>query len=108
MVEDDYTGSPVGDDDSAFLAADADLYEFDPADETLADEFAALAEHEQLIVFGSVADGAKSLQEAAGRLYDFADDLIVMSEEGWEIVDDITAGHGTAVQFAAIDSETND
>lgn len=105
MPEDDYTGSPIGDDDSDFVAADEDLYEFDPDDEALADEFAALAEHEQLIQVGSAADGAKSLREAAERLYDFADDLISMSEEGWEIVDDIQNGHGTAVQFGAFEAE---
>lgn len=99
MREDDWTGSPLDeDDDSAFLAADADLYEFD-VDDALADEFAALAENEQVIHFGEIANGAKTLREAAEKLYDFADDLFAMSEEGWEFVDDVTNGHGTAVRF---------
>lgn len=105
MREDDYTGSPIGDDDIDLLANDVDLYEFDPDDEALADEFAALAENEQVIRIGPIANGAKSLTEVAEKLYDFADDLIAMSEEGWEIVDDIVDGHGTAVQFAAIESD---
>lgn len=106
MPENDYTGSPLDDDDdSAFLAADVDLYEFDPDEAELADELMALAENEQMLHFGEVANGAKSLREAAEKLYDFADDLITMSEEGWEIVDDVANGHATAVQFAAIEGE---
>lgn len=104
--EDDYTGSPVGDDDDIdFLANDADLYEFDPEEDALADAFAALAENEQMIRIAPTANGAKSLAEIAEKLYDFADDLIAMSEEGWEIVDDVVDGHATAVQFAAIESD---
>jgi hypothetical protein len=105
--ENDYTGSPVEDDDSAFLAAGDDLYEFSPDDEALADEYADLMDGEQVIHFGEVANGAKSLREAAQMLYDFADDLTAMSEEGWEIVDDVTNGHGTAVRFG-LDDEDSD
>jgi hypothetical protein len=99
MRENDYTGSPLDDDDSALLAADVDLYEFDIDDEALANEYAELMDNEQVIHFGAAANGAKSLREAASMLYDFADDLTAMSEEGWEIVDDVTNGHGTAVRF---------
>lgn len=100
MRENDYTGSPIDeDDDSGFLAADVDLYEFDPDDEVLADEFAALDENEQDIHITSAADGAKTLRETAEKLYDFADELIALVEEGWEIVDDIANGHGVAVRF---------
>lgn len=105
MPENDYTGSPIGDDDSAFLSADADLYEFDPDDDVLADEFAALAENEQVLHLGEIANGAKSLREAAERLHDYADDLTAMSEDGWEIVDDVTNGHATAVQFGALEED---
>lgn len=101
--EDPYTGSPLDDDDdSEFLAADADLYEFDVLDGDIVDEFAT---DEQVIHFGEIANGAKTLREAAERLYDFADDLIAMSEEGWEVVDDVTLGHATAVQFGIDDGD---
>ncbi len=99
MREDDYTGNPLGDDDIELPAADIDLYEFDPDDEALANEFAALAEYEQIISIGDVADGAKSLREVAELLYDYADELLELSGEGWEIVDDILNGQGTAVRF---------
>lgn len=99
MRENDYTGAPLDeDDDSAFLAADIDLYEFD-ADDPLLEEFGSMADNEQVIHFGEVANGAKSLRDAAERMYDFADELIALSEEGWELVDDVANSHGTAVQF---------
>lgn len=102
--EDDWTGSPLDeDDDSEFLPADADLYEFDVLDDI--DESLMLADSEQVIHFGEIANGSKSLREAAEKLYDFADDLIAMSEEGWEIVDDVTLGHATAVQFGLDDED---
>lgn len=107
MREDDYTGSLIGDDDEdSLVAADADLYEFDVDDERLADEFAALAENEQVLNFGDIANGAKSLRDAAEALHDFADDLVTLSEEGWELVDDVQNSYGTAVQFAALEEET--
>lgn len=105
MREDDYTGKSIGDDDLDLLATDVDLYEFDPDDEALIDEYVDLMDNEQVIHFGTIADGAKSLREAAGMLYDFADDLTSMSEEGWEIVDDVALGHATAVQFGLEDEE---
>lgn len=106
MREDDYTGSPLdADDDTGLLPADVDLYEFDPDEEALAEELTALEENEQVIRIGAAAEGAKTLQDAASALYDFADDLVAMSEEGWELVDNIAGGQGTAVQFAAIEGE---
>lgn len=106
MRENDYTGTPVDvDDDSAFLPADVDLYEFDPDDEALADEFAALEECEQAIRIGACAEEAKSLQEVAAALYDYADELTELASEGWELVDSITNGEGTAVQFSAIEDD---
>lgn len=107
MRENDYTGAPLDeDDDSEFLAADADLYEFD-VDDALVNELTDLMESEQVIHFGEIANGAKSLQEAASMLYDFADDLVAMAEEGWEIVDDISNGHGTAVRFGLDEDDPN-
>jgi hypothetical protein len=99
MREDDWTGSLIDDEDEALLAADVDLYEFDADDEALADEYALLGEHEQVINFAEAANGAKSLREAAEKLYDLADEMIALAEDGWDIVDDIAHGQGTAVQF---------
>jgi hypothetical protein len=99
MREDDYTGKPLGDDDLDLLAADIDLFEFDPDDELFVDEVGDFAENEQVIHFGEAANGAKTIREAAEKLYEFADELFTMSEEGWEIVDDVANGHGTAVRF---------
>lgn len=106
MREDDYTGSPLGDDvDIDLLAADVDLYEFDPDDESLADEFAAQAENEQTLHFAEVANGTKSLRDAAEALHDFADELFSMADEGWELVDDVTNGHAVAVRFGVEDED---
>lgn len=102
MRENDWTGAPVDDDDDpAFLTADADLYEFDPDDEALADEYAALMENEQVLHFASIADGAKSLRDAAESLFVFADELVALADEGWELVDDVAHGFATAVRFGA-------
>lgn len=108
MREDPYTGSPLGDDDDLdLLAADVDLlYEFDPDDEALINEYDDLADNEQVIHFGEIANGAKTLQDAASRLYDFADELFAMSEDGWEIVDDVTNCHATAVRFGVEDEDS--
>lgn len=108
MRENDYTGKPLGDDDDLdLLAADIDLYEFDPDDEIFADEFGDVVENEQVIHFGEAANGAKTLREAAEKLYDFADELFAMADEGWEIVDDVSNGHGTAVIFG-LDDEADE
>lgn len=101
MREDDYTGSLIDSDDptDALLQEleDAGLHELDD------DEYRTLIygddDDEVVLNITSAADGAKSLREAAEMLYDFADELAAMSAEGWEIVDDITNGHATAVRF---------
>lgn len=105
MPEDDYTGNPIGDDVDIDLPADVDLYEFDADDEALADEFASLEENEQTIHFAEVANGTKSLRDAAEALHDFADELFAMADEGWELVDDVTNGHAVAVRFGVDDEE---
>lgn len=98
MHEDDYTGVQVEDSDQLSMFAEHGLYEFDPdeADLTL---IVSEDEDEAVINIGVIADGAKSLREVAERLYEFADELLELSGEGWEIVDDIVNGYGTAVRF---------
>lgn len=46
-------------------------------------------------------NGAVSLSEIATRLYDLADELTALSEDGWEIVCDVADGQATIVNFAA-------
>ena len=106
MREDDYTGSPIDDGDELSLLEGAGLYEIDLDEEPIA--FSIDDDNETVLHFGGVANGAKSLQEAAERLYDLADELLAMSGEGWEIVDDISNGHGTAVRFGADESDELD
>lgn len=98
--ENDWTGLPIDDDgDADFLAADEDLYEFSPEDEALADEYASLMENEQVLHFGNVSDGAKTLREAADALFAFADELVALADDGWELVDDVASGRAIAVRF---------
>ncbi len=105
MREDDYTGSLLDDDDPALVSADVDLYEFDADDDAAAEAFAAAAADEQTLHFGGAANGAKSLADAAQLLYDFADNLVELIAEGYELVDDVANGHGTAVQFETDDQD---
>lgn len=97
MRENDYTGSPVEDGDELSDIENLGLYEFDADD--IPDALSADEDNETLIHVGSAANGAKTLQEAAEMLYDFADELLALSADNWEIVDDIANGHGTAVRF---------
>ncbi len=97
MRENDYTGSPIDGDDELAEIEDLGLYEFDADKDVL--DFDVDDDSEQVIHFGSVANGASTLRAAAELLYDFADELLELSGEGWEIVDDVTNGHATAVRF---------
>lgn len=106
MPENDYTGSPIEVDGQLALLEGLDYHEFDVDGDD--DVLYAEDENETLIHVGGAANGAKSLQEAAERLYDFADELLTLSNEGWEIVDDISNGHGTAVRFDVDEDEDLD
>lgn len=106
MSEDDYTGSHIEDGDvlSDIEEALVGVHEIDLDGDPLSfDE----DENETLIEVHSVANGAKSLHDAAEMLYDLADELLALSADGWEIVDDITGGYGTAVRFD-VDGESSD
>ena len=93
MPENDYTGvstdedGPVLDLDLLY-DQDADLPDDDPADE-----------NEVVLRVAEAVDGAGTLQEAAERLYGFADELLELSSENWEIVDDFRNGTATAVNY---------
>lgn len=103
MREDDYTGFLIDeDDDEQFLAADADLYEFD-----VDDEFFDPLESptDQVLHFGEVVNGIKTLRAVAERLHDFADELYLLADDGWELVDDVSNGHATIVNFIEIGDE---
>ena len=95
MREDPYTGSTI--DDGNELAEITDLLTFEIDDDDL--DIYGEEDNEQVIHVGSAANGAKTLRDAAEMLYDYAEELLVLSNEGWEIVDDISNGHGTAVRF---------
>lgn len=104
MHEDDYTGSPIEDGDE-FSRLEEDLvgvYEVDLDEDPLSFD---ADDSEMVLHVGGVADGAKSLQEAAEKLYDLADEMLAMSAEGWEFVDDVVGGYGTAVRFESDDAE---
>jgi hypothetical protein len=106
MRENDYTGHLIDtDDDDAFLPADAELFDWEADEDALPPEIAYGGGDEEIIHVASAADGAKTLQEAAKMLYDFADELLELSASGWEILDDITNGHGVAVSLSD-DSES--
>ncbi len=96
MREDDYTGTPIDDgDEIAELLADDVLSEFDAEySESFGED-----ESEMIVDLRAAAEGAKSLREIAELLYDLADELLALSADGWEILDDITNGHGVAVRF---------
>ena len=98
MREDDYTGSKIDDGDELSHIEDLGLFELPDDDVDVISSYGD-DDNEMLIHVGGAANGAKSLREVAERLYDLADELLAMSGEGWEIVDDITNGYGTAVRF---------
>lgn len=96
MHEDDYTGAPIedgSDDLSHLVEIDLENYEMDEDETMTADE------NETVIYIGGAANGARSLEEAAEKLYRLADDMMIMSGEGWDLVDDVSNGYGTAVLF---------
>ena len=99
MRENDYTGSPTDGDDERSQFDELLLFEIDVDEDVL--NFDVDDENEQVIHVGEAANGATSLREAAEHLYDFADELLDMSNEGWELVDAVAGGHGTAVRFDA-------
>lgn len=96
MREDDYTGSPIDDDDELSQIENILTFEIDSDEDIMSYDD---DENEQIIHVGGAANGATTLREAAEMLYDFAEELLTLSGEGWEIVDDIANGHGTAVRF---------
>lgn len=101
MREDDYTGVPIEDDDEILDLEINGLFEVGLEETVIYDD----DENEMVIHLEGAADGAKSLEEAAQMLYDFADGLVIMSQDGWEIIDDIANGHGIAVKFSAFEEE---
>jgi hypothetical protein len=104
MHEDDYTGSRIDDDDELSLIEDTlSVIDVDLGDDLTI--YASEDDNETDIYIRSVADGAGSLQEIAERLYDLADELLELSGEGWEIIDDIANGHGVAVKFDVDESD---
>lgn len=102
--EDDYTGAPIDDGDQLSLLEEIGVFEIDPGVEVLT--FGVDDENETVLHFGDAANGARSLAEVAERLYDLADELLELSADGWEIVDDVVNGHGVAVRFET--DETDD
>lgn len=99
MREDDYTGHLLDDgDDDLFPAADAELFDWEDQD----DSFPNVSSDggEDIIVVSTVADGAKTLRDAAKMLYDFADELLEMSASGWELLDSINNGQGIVLNVS--------
>jgi hypothetical protein len=97
MPEDDYTGTP--EETFSDLVIDEGFYEVsldEDGDIPVDDD-----DDEILLNVADVINGAVSLSEIATRLYDLADSLTELSEDGWEIVFDVTEGHATIVRFAA-------
>lgn len=95
MPEDPYTGTTIEGPSDINELLDDGFYE------TSLDEDGDISVDDDEILF-NVADpvnGATSLLDIASRLYDLADELTNLSEEGWEIVDDVINGHATIVQF---------
>jgi hypothetical protein len=93
MLEDDYTGHPLEDFDDLLGPNDADLSEWDEDD--FVDDLDESGETVVNII--DAVDGSKSLQDAAERLYEYADELLSLSALGWELMDDITNGQGIAL-----------
>jgi hypothetical protein len=96
MHEDDYTG--VLDDDEfkdEFDFVDDDLPDWADDDSDFDDEF-EVPEETNISVIDAV-EGAKSLQDAAERLYVLADELLSLAAIGWELMDDMAEGKGVAL-----------
>lgn len=105
MREDPYTGAPIDDGDEIAALLDADiLSEFDVDDEfdTLGDE------NEMELNVCGVADGVRSLRDAADLLYELADEFLALAADGWEILDDITDGRGVAVRLDPDEETTSE
>lgn len=105
MREDDYTGVQIEDQDQLSMFAEHGLYEFDPDAEEDASWMPGLDDGETIIQVSTAVEGARTLREAAERLYDFADELLELAGEGWEILDIISGGHGTAVRISTDEDE---
>lgn len=107
MHEDPYTGSIIDDGDEVTNLIDDDiLSEFNIDDEDFVDALDG-EDGETVVNIQNAADGARSLQEVAERLYAMADELLDLSADGWEILDDISDGHGVAIRFD-VDGDLND
>lgn len=102
-MRDDYTGVPLDFDDYGEPTDDDivgldewlenDGVDFDEYD----DDYGIV--NETVIRSGPVTDDARSLKEVAERLYDLADELLSMFDEGWELVDVIENGQGIAIKL---------
>lgn len=101
MPEDDYTGVSTGEPSDLDELLDDGFYEESFDDEDAIDD----DENEIYLNVIEAVNGSKSLLETASRLYDLADELSELSENGWEIVDDVLNGHATAVRFGADSDE---
>jgi hypothetical protein len=104
MPEDDYTGvldddfddylDPTIEDDLSWDELDDEGFDdgFENPDETIVNVIDAV-------------EGAKSLQDAAERLYVLADELLSLAAIGWELMDDMMGGHGVALMVGDDDED---
>ena len=93
MYEDDYTGHLLDDFDDLLDPTDEDLSEWD--EDYFEDDLEP--DGETIVNVIDVVEGAKSLQDAAERLYEYADELLSLSATGWELMDNVTNGQGVAL-----------
>lgn len=108
MLEDDYTGSLADDGfDDPFEPLDDDLVDWDEeGDVDFDDDFDVLNETTVNVI--DAVEGAKSLQDAAERLYVFADELLSLNALGWELMDDIVNGQGVALMVGEEEYDMDD
>lgn len=95
MNEDPYTGAPLEDPADLAELLDEGFYEENWEDEN----FSAVIDDEILFDVVENINGSASLLEIASRLHDLADELLELSENGWEIVDDVIDGQATIIHF---------
>jgi hypothetical protein len=98
MIENDYTGTAIDRPSSLDEILDDGFYEV-----AIDEDGDIPVDEDDDEIFLNVADtvnGASSLSEIATRLYDLADELLSLSDDGWEIVVDVADGHATIVRFA--------
>ena len=107
MREDDYSGVLDDDDFGDELGFDdedaVEWQDFDDIDLDLDEEFEEPEETNINVV--DAVEGAKSLQDAAERLYVLADELLSLAAIGWELMDDMTGGQGVALMVGDGDDE---